>query len=65
MISGNELLSSGNNPLPEPMLTKFYDAMGSLGHNELNTLFFIQEHAFENVTCKNGGHFVFRPPNRV
>ena len=24
--SGNGLVSSGNKPLPEPMLTKFYDA---------------------------------------
>ena len=25
--SGNDLVSSGNKPLPEPMLTKFYDTI--------------------------------------
>ena len=25
----------GNKPLPEPMLTKFYDTMMSLAHDEL------------------------------
>ena len=31
----NGLVPSGNKPLPEPMLTQFYDAkMAPLGHNE-------------------------------
>ena len=33
--SGNDLMPSGNKPLPEPMLTQFYVAlyMASIGHN--------------------------------
>ena len=33
--SCNGLVSSGNKPLPEPMLTQTYWHMASLGHNEL------------------------------
>ena len=34
--SGNGSVPSGNEPLPEPMLTKICHHMASLGHNELN-----------------------------
>ena len=33
--SGNGLVPTGIKPLPEPMLTKFYDKMASLSHSEL------------------------------
>ena len=33
--SGNGLMSSGNKPLPQPMLTQIVNIMMSLGHNEL------------------------------
>ena len=36
ICSGNDLVPSGNKPLPEPMLTQIYVAhMASLGLNEL------------------------------
>ena len=35
--SGNGLVSSGNKPLPEPMLTQICHYMVSLGHIELSS----------------------------
>ena len=46
--SGNGLVSSGNKPLPEPMLTKFYDAIwkrqAKLSLNQKSALCIICHH---------------------
>ena len=47
----------GAKPLSEPMLP--YGPLGTK-FSEIwtqNSVIFIQENAFENVVCQNGGHF--------
>ena len=46
----------GAKPLPEPMLA--YCQLDSCEQISVKLHNFIQENAFENIVCQNGGHFV-------
>ena len=50
----------GAKPLPEPMLAYWQlDTWEQISVKfESEFIIFIQEKAFENVVCQNGGHFV-------
>ena len=46
----------GTKPLPEPMWA--YCQLDLWEQISVNCIIFIQENAFENIVCQNGGHFV-------
>ena len=50
----------GAKPLPEPMWLTVNWTPGNKFQRNMNGnyIIFIQENAFENVVCQNGGHFV-------
>ena len=52
----------GAKPLPEPMLAychlDSWEQISVKFESEFNHIIFIQENAFENVICQNGGYFV-------
>ena len=58
MSSGNDLVLSGNKPLPKFMLTQIYFAMASLGHNELSQVLHITYRSladwFQNILIALG-----------